>query len=95
MTAPSTRLQLRIAPGARRSEIVGRHGDGWRVRVSAAPERGRANEQLLDLLAATLELPRSSVSLAAGATSRDKVVQLDGIDPGAADRRLEQASAAR
>ncbi len=75
-------------PAPRRSEIVGRHGDAWRVRVSAAPERGRANDELLELLARTLELPRPQLTLVSGATSRDKLVQLDGIDAAEAERRL-------
>jgi uncharacterized protein (TIGR00251 family) len=89
--APSARLRVRVAPGAKRSEIVGRYGDGWRVRVHAPPERGRANEEVLTLLAETLRLERPALRLVAGAASRDKVVELDGVDAGEIDRRLEQA----
>ena len=88
MTGPTTRLRLRVAPGARRPAVVGRHGDAWRVRVAAAPERGRANEALLDLLATGLGLPRRDVTLVGGGASRDKVVQLDGIGAEEAERRL-------
>lgn len=91
MDAPSARLRVRVAPGAKRSEIVGRYGDGWRVRVHAPPERGRANEEVLTLLAETLRLERPALRLVAGAASRDKVVELDGVDAGDIDRRLEQA----
>jgi uncharacterized protein len=84
-------LRLRVAPGARRSEIVGRHGDAWRVRVTAAPERGRANDELLDLLATTLGLRRPQLRLVAGAGSRDKLVELEGLDTGEAEKRLERA----
>lgn len=95
MEAPSTRLRLRVAPGAHRSEIVGRHGDAWRVRVTAAPERGRANDEVLELLAARLELPLPQLTLVAGATSRDKLVRLDGIDAAEAERRLERIEKTR
>ena len=91
MDAPSARLRVRVAPGARRSEIVGRYGDGWRVRVSAAPERGRANEEVLTLLANALRLQRPSLRLVAGASSRDKIVELVGVEAAEVDRRLEQA----
>jgi uncharacterized protein (TIGR00251 family) len=84
------RLRLRVAPGARRSEIVGRYGDAWRVRVTAPPDRGRANEEVLQVLAEALDVRPRQLRLVAGASSRDKVVELDGIDAGEAERRLEQ-----
>ncbi len=86
-----TRLRLRVAPGADRAKVVGRHGDGWKVRVAAAPERGRANEAVLQLLAETLAVPRGSISLVAGSSSRDKIVELAGIPPDEIDRRLASA----
>ena len=91
MDAPSTRLRVRVSPGARRSEIVGRHGDAWRLRVTAAPERGRANDEVLDLLAATLGLRRPQLKVIAGASSRDKLVELEGIETGEVEERMERA----
>jgi uncharacterized protein len=92
MANPSTRVRLRVSPGARRSELVGRHGEGWKVRVAAAPEGGRANEAVLDLLAAELELPRRSLSIVSGQSAREKVVLMEGIDRAESERRLERAS---
>jgi len=86
------RLRLRVSPGARRSELVGRHGDGWKVRVAAAPEGGKANEAVLDLLADRLALPRRSLSIVSGHTAREKVVLMEGIDRAEGERRLEDAS---
>jgi uncharacterized protein len=91
MATPTTRVRLRVSPGARRTELAGRHGDGWKVRVSAAPERGRANDAVLDLLAKTLELPRGSLSIVSGHGSREKVVLMEGIGPAETERRLERA----
>lgn len=90
MGEPSTRLRLRVSPGANRTEFVGRHGSAWKVRVSAAPERGRANDAVVALLARRLGVPRSSLSLVSGHTGRDKVVELQGIDAAEAERRLEE-----
>jgi uncharacterized protein len=87
---PTTRLRLRVVPGSARPGIVGRYGDAWKVRVGAAPERGRANDAVLDLLANTLSVPRRDVRLVAGHTARDKVVELDGIPEDETLRRLEQ-----
>ncbi|MGB2953485.1 MAG: DUF167 domain-containing protein [Gaiellaceae bacterium] len=88
MGEASTRLQLRVSPGARRNELVGRHGDAWKVRVAAPPEDGRANEALVGLLADRLDLPRSSVTIVSGHASRDKIVRLAGIGGTEAERRL-------
>ena len=92
MASPSTRVRVRVSPGARRTELVGRHGEAWKVRVAAEPERGRANEAVLDLLSRELELPRRAVSLVSGHAAREKVVRLEGIDRAESERRLEGAS---
>jgi uncharacterized protein (TIGR00251 family) len=88
MGEPTARLRLRVSPGARRSEFVGRHGDGWKVRVAAPPEGGRANEAVLDVLAERLSLPRRSLSIVSGHSAREKVVELTGIDRAESERRL-------
>jgi uncharacterized protein len=86
-----TRLRLRVAPGAARAAVVGRHGDGWKIRVAAPPEGGRANEAVLKLLAETLALPRASVTIVSGTSSRDKLVELAGIPREEIERRLASA----
>ena len=70
--------------------MVGRHGDGWKLRVTAAPERGRANDEVLAVLAIVLDVPRTAMRLVAGAASRDKVVEVDGLDAAEIDRRLDR-----
>jgi len=90
MAAASTRLRLRVSPGARGDAIVGPYADGWKVRVTASPEAGRANEAVLELLAERLALPRASVELVSGRSSRDKIVRLTGIDEAETERRLGQ-----
>jgi len=92
MATPSTRVRLRVSPGARRNELVGRHGEGWKVRVAAPPEGGRANDAVLNLLARELSLPRRSLSIVSGQSAREKVVRMEGIDRAETERRLEAAS---
>jgi uncharacterized protein YggU (UPF0235/DUF167 family) len=70
---------------------VGRHGDGWKVAVAAAPERGRANEAVVELLARALGLPRRDVNVVSGHTGREKIVELGGLVPDEIDRRLASA----
>jgi len=91
VSRPRTSLRLRVVPGARRPGIVGRHDDAWKVRVSAAPEAGKANEAVLDLLARTFDLPRRDLELTAGKASRDKVVVVEGLTSEAADDMLVAA----
>ena len=89
----ATRLRLHVSPGATRAGIVGRHGEGWKVRVTAPPEDGRANDAVLRLIAHTLSLSRDSVTLVSGHGGRNKVVQLTGIDLARVERRLTAAAA--
>jgi uncharacterized protein YggU (UPF0235/DUF167 family) len=69
---------------------VGRHGDGWKARVAAPPERGRANKALVELLAATLDVMPRSVRVVAGQRGRAKVVEIDTLDRAEVVRRLER-----
>jgi uncharacterized protein len=88
-TRSPIRLRVRVVPGARTTQVVGRLGDAWKLRVHAAPERGRANDEVVALLAETLGLPRADVRVVAGHTTRDKVVELGGISRDEAERRLD------
>jgi len=91
VTAATTRLKVRVSPGSRRPGIAGRHGDAWKVHVAAPPEDGKANEAVLRLLAETLDVPRSSVTLVSGQTSRDKIVVLNGLEQAQTERLLASA----
>ena len=90
----SARLTLRVSPGAARSAVIGRHGSGWKVRVAAAPEDGKANDAVVHLLAETLALPARDVHIVSGRSSRDKIVALEGMGPDEIERRLARASGA-
>ena len=81
-------------PGAKRAAVVGRYGAGWKLSVSAPPEKGKANDAVIHLLAETLELPRSSVSIVSGQSGRDKVAVLSGISQQAVIDRLTAAASA-
>jgi uncharacterized protein YggU (UPF0235/DUF167 family) len=65
------------------------------VRVAAPPEGGKANEAVLRLLADRLGVSKASLTLVSGRSSRDKIVEVSGIDQAEAARRLEQAAGAR
>ena len=79
MSGVSSRLKVKAVPGASRSEIVGRLGAALKIRVAASPEGGKANREILELLAERLGLPAAAVTLVSGAASPAKVVELRGI----------------
>ena len=89
--ARRTSLRIRVAPGAARPGVVGRYGDAWKVRVTAPPDGGKANGAVLRLLAETLGVPRRDLELAAGTSSRDKVITLVGLSTESADARMAAA----
>ncbi len=85
-------MLLRVSPRAAGARVVGRHGAAWKVRVAPAPERGKANEAVVALLAETLQVPEASVELVGGAASRDKVVAVRGLSEDEIERRLGAAA---
>ena len=76
--ADVVRVSVHVQPRASKSEIVGLHGAALKVRLQAPPVEGAANEALVALFADRLGLPRRSVRVVAGATSRGKVVEIEG-----------------
>ncbi len=69
-------LTIRVQPGAKRSEVVGPHGDALRIRVAGPPVDGKANGELVRFLAEHLDLPERAVEIMRGHTSRTKVVRI-------------------
>jgi uncharacterized protein len=89
--AQPTRLRLRVV-GTTHPGVVGRLGDAWKVRVTAPPEAGKANEAVLTMLADVLGVERRDLALASGGRSRDKVVALTGLTHEDAEARLAAAA---
>ncbi len=76
-------LKIKLTPKASRNEITGWAQDGngdkiLKVSVTAAPEKGKANKALIELLAKKVKVPKSNVRIISGETSRLKTVTLDG-----------------
>ncbi len=82
-------LEVHVTPGSKRTEIdIDSAAGTIRVHVSAPAERGAANEAVRKLLADRLDMPRTAMRLASGATSRRKLIEADGLDAPAAMGRL-------
>jgi hypothetical protein len=75
-----TRLAVRVSPRAKRDEIIGWREGVLRVRVRAAPEKGKANEAVCALIAEAMGLPRRAVVVEQGHTSREKVLSVHDPD---------------
>ena len=73
------RFAVRVQPRASRSEIVGVHGDAMKIRLSAPPVDGAANEALVELIADLLGVGRRAVRIVSGEASRSKVVEVEGV----------------
>ena len=71
-----TTLTLHIQPGAKKTEVIGLHGDALKIRLAAPPVDGKANAALIAFVADRLGLSKSSVCLKSGQTSRRKVLEL-------------------
>lgn len=89
----SVRLQIRVQPRATRTRIVGWNGETLKVHVHAPAVEGAANAALIDLLAAILAVPRRSIRIVNGATSRTKLVEIQGTDSVTCTQRVEAATA--
>jgi uncharacterized protein len=73
------RFSVRVQPRAARSEIVGLHGDAIKLRLSAVPVGGAANDELVRMLADAFAVGARAVKIIAGPRSRSKVVEIEGI----------------
>lgn len=83
------RFTVRVQPRASRSEVAGPYGDAVKIRLTAPPVEGAANEALVAFLADRLDVPKSAVRITRGLRGRTKTVEVHGVDPRAARQRLE------
>jgi uncharacterized protein (TIGR00251 family) len=88
--APVT-LSIRIQPRASKNEIVALASGGLKIRLTAPPVDGAANEALVKFLADTLSIPKSHVEIVSGRTSKNKIVRIHGISESDAERLLNPA----
>ena len=70
---------IKVHPRARKNTITGELGDALKVSLTAPPVEGKANEACVEFFANLLKVPRSSVTIAAGQSSRNKVIRVTGL----------------
>jgi uncharacterized protein (TIGR00251 family) len=88
VSAPGCRLKVKVVPGASRTEIVGLLGESVKIRVAAPPEGGKANREVLAIVAGRLGLPLAQVAVVSGQSSPAKVIGLVGLTENEAKARL-------
>jgi uncharacterized protein (TIGR00251 family) len=84
-----TTFAVKVHPRAKKNAITGEVGDALKLALTAPPVDGKANEACIDFFAKLLKVPRSSVTIAAGQTSRNKVIRVTGLSVEEVRRRLE------
>ncbi|MCF6156265.1 MAG: DUF167 domain-containing protein [Candidatus Brocadia sp.] len=72
-------LSIRTQPGSSKNRIIGEYGGRLKLAVTAAPEKGKANKAVIELLADTLHVHESSIHIISGETSRDKRLMIEGL----------------
>jgi uncharacterized protein len=70
---------VKVHPRANKNAITGKLGDAIKLSLTTAPEEGRANEACIEFFAKLLKVPRSSVTIASGQSSRNKVIRVTGV----------------
>ena len=91
-TAAGATFQVRVHPRAKKNAITGEVGDALKLALTAPPVEGRANEACISFLAEVLNVPRSSVTIAAGESSRNKVILVTGLSVMQVEARLRKGS---
>jgi len=83
-------LRVKAHPGARRQGISGVHDGALKIEVTAAPEKGKANKAIIKVLAAALDVPRSSIQIVSGETSGNKKILISNADQTVIQNKLAE-----
>ena len=81
-------FSIKVHPRARKNAITGTVGDALKLALTAPPVEGKANQAVIEFFADLFQIPRSSVTIASGETSRNKVIRIAGVNKPAAEQRL-------
>ena len=87
-TPAGATFEVKVHPRAKKNAITGALGDALKLALTAPPVDGRANEACIEFFANLLKVPRSSVTIASGETSRRKVIRVAGLPADEVRRRL-------
>ena len=83
-------LKVKVVPGSSRNQIAGWLGESLKIRVMANPEKGKANDAVISLLADALRIPKQDVTISSGASSPRKVFKISGLSDPEIKSRLSE-----
>ncbi len=83
---------VKVHPRARKDAITGELGDALKLALTAPPVEGKANQACIEFFANLLKVPRSSVTIAAGQSSRNKIIRVTGLSATEIEKRLNLSS---
>ncbi len=83
------RLPVKVTPNAGKNEITGLREGVLLIKIGAAPDKGKANKELTDFLSSQLGVKKSAVLIVAGQSSRNKVIEVEGLDAESILKRLK------
>ena len=89
-TPSGATFAVKLHPRAKKNAITGTLGDALKISLTAPPLEGRANHACIEFLADVLKLPRSSITIAAGQTSRNKLIRISGVSAADVEARLRR-----
>jgi uncharacterized protein (TIGR00251 family) len=72
-------LKIKVAPRSSRAGIVGQYGDALKVKLTSPPVEGKANKELIEMLAKEFGVPKKNIEIISGQSSRNKIVRLYGV----------------
>ncbi|MGB7554781.1 MAG: DUF167 domain-containing protein [Candidatus Korobacteraceae bacterium] len=87
-TPSGATFHVKVHPRAKKNAITGEVGDALKLALTAPPVEGRANQACIEFLAEVLNVPRSSVTIAAGESSRNKVICVRGLSAAQVEAKL-------
>ena len=82
------KISLKVQPNSNRNEVLGVVNGVWKIRIAAAPDKGKANKELVDFLCELLDIKKDHINILRGQTSHNKIIEIEGVEPESLSARL-------
>lgn len=84
------RVQVKVQPNAGSNQVLGLANGVWRIKISAPPDKGKANKELIQFLSDMLGQKKDNIIIVKGQTSHNKLIAIEGLTQAAVNARLSQ-----